>query len=337
MKRGITGLLLVALAAFFAATAIISGARLAREVTALPGNEDLTVALTATGASYLNPVKLTETAGADITVTDTITGITPASDYDSIAIWNVGQSTTDTTNHRQLEPDTRTVVFDRETADLVNCCDANINGNGLIRQSGIAGYAFPVATRKQSYAVFDTVLNTTEPVRYSGAATVNGVAAYVFTERVTAAKAGVSPLVPTRPEFYSLRQVFWVDPQTGLVLKMDQAEDLYVAHFAKGGAPAGVTHLFDASLRMTPASVARLVSQDASTRRRIALVADGRTGCFWLAGALAVAAGLSLVPWSALRRRWRPASRAADPPPAAGKLPAAASVAPDGQFPPGDQ
>jgi hypothetical protein len=291
MTRHVTGLIAAGLAVVFAASAVILGWRAAGRAAGAPLSEQVTATLTATGASYFSPTRLTEVTGANIEVTEAITGATSAG-YPGIAIWDVFRSVYDTINHQRLEPMSRTVVFDRKTAELINCCGASINGNGLIQQSGIAGYVFPADVRKQTYDVFDTVLDQPEPFAYSGTDTVDGIPAYRFTENISGAYAGFSPLSSADPELYSIRRVYWVDPETGAVLKVTENEDLYLVNPPTG---AAVTHLFRANLSMTPSTVARLASRDARDRNEIALAGTVRILFFCIAGAFAVTAACLLA------------------------------------------
>jgi hypothetical protein len=272
MRHRATGLTLALLAAFCAASAVILGWRIAGQATARPLSGHETLTLTATRASYFSPARLTEITGAGLEVTDTITAVA-GTGYPSIAVWDVRTSMYDTASHQQLEPASRTVAFDRGTAVLVDCCGGNINGNALIRQPGIAGWAFPVGTRKQAYAVFDTVLDKPVPVTYSGTETVDGIPAYRFTEHVSAARDGYSPLSSTDPELYSLYRVYWIDPRTGMLLNVSENEDLYLVSPADGSV---VTHLLRADLHTTQATVRRLASQDARDRDGIARLAGAR-------------------------------------------------------------
>jgi hypothetical protein len=285
MRRHAISLLLAALAVGCAASAVIIGWRTAGRVAERPVGGHETAVLTAVGASYLSPTTLAEVTGASMMVTVAITPVASPG-YPALAIWDVRTSTVDTTNDQQLEPASRTVVFDRRTAELVNCCGGNINGDAFIPQAGIAGWAFPVGTRKQTYYVFDTVLDSQEPVRYSGAEMVDGIAAYRFSQDISGAKAGFSPLSSKDPELYSVRRVYWVDPQTGMLVNMAENEDLYLASPATGSV---VTHLLRADLHATPASVAALAGQDASIR---GVIAEGITTRRAL---LAAACGLALI------------------------------------------
>ena len=291
MSRAVTSVLLAGLAVACAVSAVILGWRFAGQAAQRPLGGQETATLTATGASYLSPTRLAEVTGASIEVTDTITPVANA-DYPALAIWDVRTSTRDTTSSQQLAPVSRTVVFDRRTAELVNCCGGNINGDAFIPQGGIAGWAFPVGTGRQTYDVFDTVLDKQEPVRYSGTEMIDGILAYQFTEDISGAKAGFSPYSSKDPELYSMHRVYSVDPQTGMLLNIAEDEDLYLANPATG---AVVTHLFRADLRATPATVAGLARQDARIRNAIELGVNARRGLFGIACVLTLGATVLLV------------------------------------------
>jgi hypothetical protein len=260
--RPVIGLTVSGLAVACAAIAVVLGGHVTGQAARSLANERETITLTAVRASYLSPTRLTEVTGASIEVTDTITGAAEAG-FPQIAVWREVSSGYDTTNRQPLEPMSRTFAFDRMTAELVNCCDQNINGNSAIPQRGIAGWVFPRNTRKQTYDVFDTTLDEPEPFSYTGTDTVGGIRAYRFEENISAAPAGFSLLSKAEPELYSMHRTYWVDPATGALLKINENEDLYLVKARTG---ATVTHLFDADLSTTPATVARLVRQDTRAR-----------------------------------------------------------------------
>ena len=296
-RRGtseLTGLVAAGLAAFFAATGLVPALPVIDYAVPPALNNPETLVLTAADATYLSPVSLAEVSGARIEETDTVKPDDSAGSS-SVAVWTVTTSTYDATHHQQLEPITQTFAIDRATAQLVSCCGANINGNLLIRQSGLSGYVFPAGSRRQAYDVFDIVLDRPEPAAYSGSGTIDGIPAYRYTEDITAARAGFSPLSATDPELYSVRNSYWVDPQTGAVLAIDATEDRYLA-----GPTA--PRLFDADLATTPATVAALADQDRAVRHEITVARDLRLACLVLALVLAG------VAWYALSRRRSPPS-----------------------------
>jgi hypothetical protein len=305
MNRRVAGAVLAGLAACCAAATIVLGGRIAGQETtrSQPGQE--TVTLTAAGATYLSPTSLAEVTGAGIDVTVAITAVADAG-YPAIAIWDVRRSVSDTTSGQQLEPSSRTVVFDRTTAELVNCCGQNINGNALIREAGIAGWAFPVGAGKRAYDVFDEVLGKPVPVTYSGTEAVDGIAAYKYTQDISGAAAGFSALSATDPQRYSAHRVYWVDPKTGMMLNLAESEDLYLVSPATG---AVATHLFRADLRATQATVHRLAGQDARHRHEIALAAAARRAALGLACLLALVAACLLAARPGIRLPHLPRTR----------------------------
>jgi hypothetical protein len=326
MTHTLTGLIAATAAACFAAGAVAAGGPLAARANQLPANEYETFTLSATGATYLSPTTLTEVTGASVTINDIIKPSN--SSYPSLDIWRLSEITEDTTRHVTLEPETRILVFDDNSAQLINCCGGNINGNGLIQQSGIVGYAFPVGTARQTYQVFDTVTDAPEPATYTGTDTVGGIGTDVFTENLTAVKAGVSALSPSRAQLYTVHRCYWVDPETGLVLKISQDEDLYLA------GPGSPATLLKAALSMPAATVAKLARQDASHRNRMKLLAMARLVCLCLAVALALLAGWLLIPWPGRRRRPGPPGA---PPASGSSLPPGFRLTAGERLPSGDQ
>ena len=298
----LAGLLAAGLAAFFAATALFPALPVIDYAVPPALSNPETLVLTASDATYLSPVSLAEVSGARIEEADTLTPDDSAGNS-SVAVWTVTTSAYDATHHQQLEPVSRTFAIDPATASLVSCCGANIDGNLLIRQSGLSGYMFPAGTRRQAYDVFNIVLDRPEPAAYSGSGTIDGISAYRYTEDITAARAGFSPLSATDPELYSVRNSYWIDPRTGAVLAIDAAEDLYLASSPAASGPA-TSPLFDADLVTTPATVAALAAQDRAVRHDITVARDLRLACLVLAIVLAGVAWLAL--W---RRRSPPASR----------------------------
>jgi hypothetical protein len=284
--RVIIGLAVSGLAVACVAIAAAAGWPGAGQATQSLAIERATITLTAAGASYLSPTRLTEVTGADIRVTDTIRGAAEDG-FPAIAVWHEVNSAYDTTNRQPLEPTSRTFAFDRTTGELVDCCDQNLNGNAAVPQRGIAGWAFPRPTRKRTYPVFDPTAGAPEPLAYSGTAEVGGIRAYRFEENISAAPAGFSLLSTTDPQRYSVHRTYWVDPATGALLKLSENEDLYLIRPFSG---AIVTHVFTADLTTTPASVASLVRQDTRARIAGAPARGDRLLFLVLAGGLAVAA-----------------------------------------------
>lgn len=300
--RTFAGLAEAALAAVLAAAGVLLGLHVTSQpASILPGGQE-TITLTAAGATYLSPTQLTEVRNARLVVTDTIRERTQPG-YPLIAVWSVVSSAYDPARHQLLEPTAGTYAFDRTTAELVNCCNTNINGNSGIQQSGIAGWLFPRGTRPRTYEVFDSTLNDTQPFKFAGTDTVGGILTYRFTENAAAALFSISAVAPTDAERYIMHRTYWVDPQTGALLQISEAEDLYLVNPATG---ATVTHLLDAHLITTPQTVASLVSQDNRARSAGPAAEHKRLAFYGIAGLLAVLAVLLFLRATATRRRPAP-------------------------------
>jgi hypothetical protein len=178
----------------------------------------------------------------------------------------------------------------------------NVNGNPSIQQTGIAGYAFPIGTQKQSYQVFDAAVGKAEPFAYSGTATVRGIETYMFDETVGPTPAIDQPV----PASYQNHVVYYVDPVTGIPLDITEHEVLTAQS-------RGIT-LFDANLAMTPSTVNSLVNTDNRDRNNISLLETILPLVAGILGALLLLVGVLLA-----RRRSHdegqtgPATAATDP------------------------
>ncbi len=268
------GLVLAGLGTCLIVFAVLMPTWVSSRVLKFPLNEYASVVLTGSNASYFSPAKLTELTGVNMEATYTIKG-NAAAGSSSTAVWNQFIYVYDQTNKLPFQTMTRTFAFNRRTAQLVDCCGANVNGNSSVRQTGYVGYVLPIGTQQQTYDVFDASLNKPEPFTFAGTAIVNGIYAYRFTENVSptqngsqtlpGALVGQSAASVTLPQFYENHVTYWIDPDTGALLNVTQNERLTLRD--SSGATALV--LFDAYLVATPASVNGLVALDNSQRSKM--------------------------------------------------------------------
>jgi DUF3068 family protein len=299
--RRVTGLILAGLGIVLIAAAVLVPTYVSGQIVKFPLNETTTATLAGTGVSYFSQVKLTEKTGVSVRATYTIKG-DAAAGTSSTAVWNQTASVRDVTNNLPVSTQTRRFAFDRRTAVLVNCCGANVNGNHAVHQTGIVGYVFPMGTQKQTYQVFDTTLNRAVPFTYSGTADTHGITTYMFTENVPATQV-TSVTVPgaffrlpaktvTLPELYQIRLTYWVDPQTGALLDVNENEKVTLQNPATGGT---VAVLFDGDLVATPATVTEVVNLDSSGRTELSLLNTIIPIAAGIAGALALITGIVLL------------------------------------------
>ena len=273
MRRRV-GLVLAGLGTCLIVFAVLMPTWVSSRVLKFPLNEYASVVLTGGNATYFSPAKLTELTGVNMEATYTIKG-NAAAGSSSTAVWNQFVYVYDQTHKLPFQTMTRTFAFNRRTAQLVDCCGANVNGNSSVRQTGYVGYVLPIGTQQQTYDVFDASLSKPEPFTFAGTAIVNGIDAYRFTENVSptqngsqtlpGALVGQSAASVTLPQFYENHVTYWIDPDTGALLNVTQNERLTLRD--SSGATALV--LFDAYLVATPASVNGLVALDNSQRSKM--------------------------------------------------------------------
>ncbi|HEY6311768.1 MAG TPA: DUF3068 domain-containing protein, partial [Streptosporangiaceae bacterium] len=271
------------------------------QIVKFPLNESTSATLAGSGVSYFSQVKLTEKTGVTVQATYTIKGDAAAGNS-STAVWNETSSVYDTTNRLPVSNQTRRFAFDRRTGELIDCCGANVNGDTHIRQTGLVGYVFPIGTQKKTYDVFDTTLNRAVPFTYTGTATTDGVPTYMFTENVAPTQVttvtvpgsffGLAAKVVKLPEIYQIHLIYWVDPETGGLLNVNENERVTLQNPTTG---ATVAVLFNGDLAATPQTVTAVVNLDSSGRTELSWLDTIGPLVAGIVGGLALIAGIILL------------------------------------------
>jgi hypothetical protein len=275
MRR--SGLVLAGLGTCLIVFALLQAFWVTGQVVKFPLNQYATVTLTDPDATYFSAAKLTEMSGVNLEATYTIKG-NAAAGSSSTAVWNQFIYIYDQTNKLPVQTITRTFAFDRRTAQLVNCCGANVNGDSSIQQHGYVGYVLPIGTKKQTYDVFDTNLNKPVPFVYTGIGDVDGTQAYKYSVNVPPTQNGTQT-VPgslvnsgaasvTLPQYYEVHSTYWIDPVTGALLNVTQDEKLTLRN--TDGSTA--LSLLNANLVATQASIDGLVAIDNDQLSKASLV-----------------------------------------------------------------
>ncbi len=299
--RRIIGVSLAGLGAFLIVAALLLVGYVSGHVVKYPLNEYLKTQLRGTGVSYFSAPLAREVSGATMLTTSTVKGDASAGNS-SIAVWNGFNYLYDTTNKVPFEYTTRRFAFDRRTAELVNCCGANVNGNSSIRQSGLVGFLWPFGAQQQTYQVFDPVLNKPQPARFAGTSTIGGISVNRYVEQVPPTRAGSQTLpaslvgmkgsgMVTLPEYYTGTNTFWVDPETGAQLNTTQVQKITLQDST--GAQRLV--ILDGTLKFTPQSIQTVVNLDKSARGKIQLLEVILPLVAGVLGLIALVTGIVLV------------------------------------------
>ncbi|MGD0699574.1 MAG: DUF3068 domain-containing protein [Trebonia sp.] len=281
----------------------------APRLIAAPPGFSITITLVAPHATYFDESTLSTQHNATLTYNEVIRGDAAAS-TGTIAVWDEFTVLEDLKRNIQLIATFQRSGFNRRTGELTNCCGASVNDDTQVRQDGIGVAFWPIGTKKTTYQVYDTNTERAWPAAYSGTATVAGLLAYRFTQRIPATVVAQMPDVPTSllglpgasrnvvaDRTFQASNTFWVDPRTGVPVKV--AEQIRSVLHGPGG--QGRLLAAQADLTMSPgsqralAAVARGNAASISTLRR-----TGPLGGLIL-GFLLVLAGT--IPFRRLRRR----------------------------------
>ncbi|ROO89929.1 DUF3068 family protein [Actinocorallia herbida] len=234
MRRG--GFLLVMLGAFFLTLAPLCRFYIADKVVAAPLDFQERITLVAPdGAFYdlaTNKVKRDQEVKGQISVAGDVRNGTD----DVLAL--IG-----TYYLSQKKGQLSLIEFqfspDRRTGLLTNEAGAMLDRDTSVKQSGY-GLMLPIGKVEQrTYQVFDLPTGRTWPAVFSGVETISGVEVYRYEQKVEQTLIGkskkkVDPTVvglkkddkPAKIDrYYSSENTFWVDPRTGMPVKLRQNMD----------------------------------------------------------------------------------------------------------------
>jgi hypothetical protein len=205
-----------------------------------------------------------------------------------------------------------------------NFNDENPPTNIALPHDGLS-YRFPFHTEKRTYPYFDPIAQKAFDANYTGEEDVNGLTTYKFTQdvgydadgklaepikypslyandedsRVTAA-AGMWG-VPGDPDekitmtrYYAAQRTFWVDPESGTIVKQDEHANHY---FARDPLKPEMT-LVDYKVTSNEETVESQVNAARNERDRLALWSRVLPISFTAAGVIALIGGLLLGSFS---------------------------------------
>jgi MFS family permease len=294
--RRVSGFILTILGAFLLVVAVLLRFWVAPKVIEFPLDEYQIVQLAGTG-SYFSPAKEKELVGVSVLLTETTKGADVAGSGGA-AVWDGFVAIQDTTNRTPIAYVAFREALNRRTGELVDCCGAYVTNpvNGKpeysVHMTGI-GFVWPFGSQRQTYRIFDVGAGRAESARYAGTARIGGILAYRYVEKVGSTRIGTEPrnsFGQSPGEYYSATNTYFVDPETGMSLKITEDQEVTLAS-------GGVTQLVspDLSLTETAASVRAAVSSDEGIRGEITLYESTLPLIGLALGLLLLAFGILLV------------------------------------------
>ncbi len=274
---------LTGLGVFFIVLALLSRFFVPGQAIKFPLNEYRTTTLQADNASYFSPKFVTEESGVTLQATTTTRGdVAAAKSIDSsrVAVWQTYTAIEDTSNHTPVDIPAagNSLAFDRKTGALVSWSGNSVEGTHVSVTPNEQGSVFPLGTKKQNYQVFDTTLKKPVTFRYKDITATDGVATYVFvatvpsqqigTQTVPGSLVGLTASAVTLPEFYSAKEMYFVDPVTGVPLSVQRN----VQETLQDSTGTTRLVLLSANFQTTPDSVTSAVSTDNGDATKISLI-----------------------------------------------------------------
>lgn len=129
-----------------------------------------------------------------------------------------------------VDAGTERIAFDGQTSKMIDCCDANENGEPIEDFSGNNPFKFPFGAEKKTYLYFDGTLGKATPMEYLGTEKVQGLSVYKYEQVIEPtqyAELEVPGSLVGQPDvatvkagrFYANTRTVWVEPTTGIVVK----------------------------------------------------------------------------------------------------------------------
>ncbi|TQJ48329.1 MULTISPECIES: DUF3068 domain-containing protein [Streptomyces] len=224
------GLILLALAVFFAALSPLLRWYAYPRLAKIPANEYQTMVLEAKNATLLDYGSMTARTVPKVTIVQTLKGDVEASEKiektagRDVVVWD-GLSYVQGPDGKMVSKVPERYIFDAHTQEPVHATGEMVDGDP-VRREGIE-FKWPFLTEKRDYEYFDAQTRTTAPIHYQGTRTFRGLEVYYFEQTVPWTKvamprtmpvAGITPETVAKTgttRWYTTVRKFWVEPVTG--------------------------------------------------------------------------------------------------------------------------
>jgi hypothetical protein len=215
MRTRVVGLVVMALGGLAVVAAVAVDAWVPLSPAGLRLDESFDTESVGEQVRYLDPARLAEVTGAEVTVSVRVRGDedTGSADDDT-AVWEYISQTGDA-DGSLVATSTTVVCLDRRSAEAGDCVGESVDGE----PTDVSGLTvrFPADTQQRDYALWDPTSRQSLPARYLGAERLDGVQVYRFEQEVPEQVIGSVP-VPGRLVAAAAEEVEVVHRSTRAVL-----------------------------------------------------------------------------------------------------------------------
>ncbi|MFJ8589942.1 DUF3068 domain-containing protein [Streptomyces sp. NPDC093598] len=224
------GLVLLALAVFFAALSPLLRWYAFPRLAKVPAHQYQDMVLEAKDATLLDYGTMRAKKVSEVTIVQTLKGNVEASERieesagRDVVVWD-GLSYVVGPDGTMVSKIPERYIFDAHTQEPVHATGEMVDGDPVRRQ-GIE-FKWPFLTEKRDYDYFDAQARVTAPIEYKGTQDFRGLEVYYFEQTIPWTKVKIPKTLPVEgltPEavaqtgttrWYTTVRRFWVEPLTG--------------------------------------------------------------------------------------------------------------------------
>ncbi|MFD5157469.1 DUF3068 domain-containing protein [Streptomyces hawaiiensis] len=320
------GLVLLALAVFFAALSPLLRWYAFPRLAKVPAHQYQDMVLEAKDATLLDYGTMRAKKVSKVTIVQTLKGNVEASERieesagRDVVVWD-GLSYVVGPDGKMVSKIPERYIFDAHTQEPVHATGETVDGDPVRRQ-GIE-FKWPFLTEKRDYEYFDAQARITAPIEYKGTQDFRGLEVYYFEQTIPWTKVKIPKTLPVKgltaeavartgtTRWYTTVRKFWVEPLTGAPV---YGEEIHREEL-RGGALLGdrdkVT-AFAGHVKMREDYITHTVDLVKSQRLLIVLMTSWLPWGFLTLGVLLLALALYLEARG--RRRSGPEPTAAEEP-----------------------
>ncbi|MDX3574981.1 DUF3068 domain-containing protein [Streptomyces bobili] len=225
-----SGLILLALAVFFAALSPLLRWYAFPRLAKVPANAYQDMVLEARNATLLDYGTMTARTVPKVTIVQTLKGNVEESERiertagRDVVVWD-GLSYVQGPDGKMVSRIPERYIFDAHTQEPVHATGEMVDGTP-VRREGLE-FKWPFRTEKRDYEYFDAQARVTAPIHYKGTENFRGLEVYYFEQTIpwtqvamprTMPVAGITPETVAKTgttRWYTTVRRFWVEPVTG--------------------------------------------------------------------------------------------------------------------------
>ncbi|WP_338777469.1 DUF3068 domain-containing protein [Streptomyces sp. DG1A-41] len=224
------GLVLLALAVFFAALSPLLRWYAFPRLAKVPANQYQDMVLEAENATLLDYGTMRARTVPKVTIVQTLKGNVEASERieesagRDVVVWD-GLSYVVGPDGEMVSKIPERYIFDAHTQEPVHATGEMVDGDP-VRREGLE-FKWPFLTEKRDYEYFDAQARVTAPIHYKGTQDFRGLEVYYFEQTIPWTKVRIPKTLPVEgltaesvaetgtTRWYTTVRKFWVEPLTG--------------------------------------------------------------------------------------------------------------------------